>query len=279
MVPAGISLEVFNFDGITGVIVVDCVVTLGNDSELNLAEGTDLAFCTTVDGNGVCNGTFRDFTIMGGAAGFETEIQVKKNSIIQAGNFMITISGAEEAEAQFEEDFCLVLAGNLSITMNTGSDEGGDIQFKKVNPGGLAGTPCASPNIDVAGNITLTVSGADSEIQIEEDNDILAGGSITLTGNGEGSQVQTKKNVTLDATGGSISLTAPAFKGEVQVEENNDFDATVSITISSGLVGGEGKTEVKKFSVFTAPTKTVTVDAAGTCKVEDAVILTVDCSP
>ena len=91
-VPSGTQMEVFNFDGLTGVITRDCTVTLeGEDSELNLAEFTDLAFCDSVDGDGECEGTFYDFIILAAAPGFEIEIQAKKNSIIQANNLTVTI--------------------------------------------------------------------------------------------------------------------------------------------------------------------------------------------
>ena len=274
-------------DANPGVIVRNCTVTLGGeDSELNLAENTNLLFqCTDAavaaldidavapescaDLGEVASGDYTNFTILAGGAGFEIEVQVKKNSTIEAQDFTITVTGAEEAEAQFEEDFTLILHGNLTISMNTGTDEGGDVQFKKVSlPKAIP-----SPNIDVAGDISITVGGGDSEIQIEEDN-YLRADDISLTGNGLGSQVQTKKNVTLEATAGSVSLTAPGSGGEVQAEDNNDFDATGSITVASGA---GGKTEVKKGSVFTAPA-TVTTGAGGVCKVEDPIVLTVDCT-
>ena len=282
-VPAGTQMEVFNFDGLTGVITRDCTVTLaGEDSELNLAEFTDLAFCDSVDEDGVCVGPFYDFIILAAAPGFEIEIQVKKNSIIQANNFTVTIGlplGAEEAEAQFEEDFCLVLQGNLTLSMNTGTDEGGDVQFKKItvlDP--LA--PCGLPNIDMDGNITLSVGGADSEIQIEESNYIRAGGNITVTGDGEKSQVQSKKEVTLVA-GGNITLEATGDTSEVQAEDANIFIADGDITLE---VGENGKLEVKKDSVFTANADgvgggaiSILHDAGTSCKVEDPGTLGADC--
>ena len=202
---------------------------------MNLAEGTDLLF------QAAGGGAFKSFTIMAGGAGFEIEVQVKKNSSIEAQNFTIMIVGAEEAEAQFEENFCLRLHGNLHISMNTGTDEGGDVQFKKVDPLTVA---CGLPNINVDRNITLSVGGGDSEIQIEEDNHLKAGGDISLMGNGLGSQVQTKKNVTLEAgtdATDDITLTAPDGGGEAQVEENNKFDAGGDIEIFS-----DSKTEIKK---------------------------------
>ncbi len=90
-VPSGRSLEVFNFLGGTGQITVNCIVTLaGDDSELNLAEGTDLLFQDA-------GGAYKDFTINGPtAAAFEIEVQVKKNSSIEANDFNVTVSGAEE---------------------------------------------------------------------------------------------------------------------------------------------------------------------------------------
>ena len=225
-VPSGTQMEVFNFDGLTGVITRDCTVTLeGEDSELNLAEFTDLAFCASVDGDGECEGTFYDFIILAAAPGFEIEVQVKKNCSIEAQNLTIMIAGAEEAEAQFEEDFCLVLQGDLTLSMNTGSNEGGDVQFKKVSdPEVFAGTPCyGGPNIDVVGNISLTVGGGDSEIQIEESNWKSAGGNITL------------------------EATDPF--SEVQAEESNTFIADGNITLE---VGANGKLEVKKDYFFNA---------------------------
>ena len=133
-----------------------------------------------------------------------------------------------------EENFCLTLTRNLHLSMGTSSDEGGDIQFKKWDP--VTETLCSGePNIDVTGNITLAVSGDDSEIQIEEFNDIFAGGFFSVIGLGDGSQVQTKKEVKIEAAGAipgglfadvGILLTAPDDKGEVQVEEDNDLDAT-----------------------------------------------------
>lgn len=263
-VAAGTSLEVFNFDMEQDQIIVDCTVTLGNDSELNLAEGTDLLF------QAAGGGAYKNFTIITGGSGSEIEVQVKKNSRIVANNFIITISGAEEAEAQFEENFCLVLHGNLSLTMNTGTDEGGDVQFKKFDNSSsdkLCDGGAGQFNIDVAGNITLTVGGGDSEIQIEESNHIRAGGNITVTGNGEKSQVQTKKNVTLDA-GGNITLKATGDTSEVQAEENNDFDAGGNILVKTGT---NGKLEVKIDSDFDAGAgKTIKIEiGTGTdCKIE-----------
>ena len=75
-IPSDRSLEVFNFGGGTGVITQNCTVTLvGEDSELNLAEGTDLAFCDSVDAvvHGECDDgvTFYDFDIEAMGAGFE----------------------------------------------------------------------------------------------------------------------------------------------------------------------------------------------------------------
>ncbi len=244
-VPSGQQLEVFNFGGGQGVITVDGTVTLsGEDSELNLAEGTDLLF---QDGGGA----HKDFTIVAAGAGFEIEVQVKKNSTIEAGNFTIDISGAEEAEAQFEENFTLILYGDLTLSMSTGTDEGGDVQFKKF------------ADISVEGDITLDVSGEDSEIQVEEESTFVAGGSITLTGDGLGSQVQTKKNVTF-AAGVNISLTAPGSKSEVQCEENNDFDAGGHILLSAGVAG---KMEVKKFTDLDAGGD-IDVLSGGECKIE-----------
>ena len=134
--------------------------------------------------------------------------------------------------------------------MNTGSNEGGDVQFKKVSdPAVFAGTPCeGGPNIDVVGNISLTVGGGDSEIQIEESNCISAGGNITMKGDGEKSQVQTKKGVTLVA-GGNITLEATDPFSEVQAEESNTFIADGNITLE---VGANGKLEVKKDCLFNA---------------------------
>ena len=127
--------------------------------------------------------------------------------------------------------------------MNTGSDEGGDVQFKKVTSAtAFDGTPCASPNINVGGDITITVGGGDSEIQIEESNWISAGGDITVTGNGEKSQVQSKTEVTLVA-GGNITLEATGDFSEVQAEDSNTFIADGNITLE---VGAGGKLEVKK---------------------------------
>ena len=86
IVPPGNQLEVFNFGVGQGVIKVDCTVTLaGEDSELNLAEGTNLLFFC--DGACVADGGiagFKDFTITAAGAGFEIEVQVKKNSFIEA---------------------------------------------------------------------------------------------------------------------------------------------------------------------------------------------------
>ena len=286
-VPAGTQMEVFNFDGLTGVITRDCTVTLaGEDSELNLAEFTDLAFCDSVDEDGVCVGPFYDFIILAAAPGFEIEIQVKKNSIIQANNFTVTIGlppGAEEAEAQFEEDFCLVLHGNLSLTMNTGTDGGGDVQLKKfddLSSDKLCDGGAGQFNIDVAGNITLSVGGGDSEIQIEESNHIRAGGNISVSGAGVKSQVQTKKNVTLDA-GGNITLEATDPFSEVQAEDSNTFIANGSITLE---VGANGKLEVKKDYFFNADADnagggaiSILHDAGTSCKVEDPGTLGADC--
>ncbi len=62
-VPTGRSLEVFNFGGGTGQITVDCMVVLsGDDSELNLAEGTDLLF------QAAGGGAYRNFTVTGNGA-------------------------------------------------------------------------------------------------------------------------------------------------------------------------------------------------------------------
>ena len=233
-VPSGRSLEIFNFGGGTGQITVDCMVVLsGDDSELNLAEGTDLLF------QAAGGGAYTNFTVTGNGAGSEIELQVKKDSIIEAHNLTINVVGVEEAEAQFEENFCLRLHGDLMLTMNTGTDEGGDVQFKKFEEDKVDvifndGTTACGDNINVDGDITLMVGGKDSEIQIEEDNHLKAGGSIKLTGKGEGSQVQTKKGVMLTA-GDDITLEAPDFKGEVQAEESNDFAAGDNILISSAV--------------------------------------------
>ena len=206
-VPEGTQLEVFN--GLfaapaQGVITRDCTVTLeGEDSELNLAEGTDLLFATCAAlCAGICDaaciagnvGDYKSFTIetdIAGDAGFEIEIQVKKNSIIEAEDVNFTITGAEEAEAQFEENFCLRAHGSLNLSMSLTSDEGGDVQFKKFDlASAVAARPAgfraqvftdaecgASPNIKVNGDILLSVGDptpgvvqGDAEIQIEENN-------------------------------------------------------------------------------------------------------------
>jgi len=235
-------------------------VTLqGEDSEIQLGEGTNLLFR---DG-----GNDKSFTIFAADTGFEIEIQIKKNSRIEAYNFTIDISGAEEAEAQFEENFCLILHGNLTIIMNTNSNEGGDVQFKKFVASDPNKCSDGSPNIDVTGLIMVTVGGEDSEIQIEEFNDIMAGGSITLTGNGLGSQVQTKKEVILQSLNGNITLEAPDTGGEVQAEENSIFEAlSGNITLE---VGTDGKLEVKKGSDFDAGGNiTISPGAGSECKIE-----------
>ena len=309
-VPEGNQLEVFNFLGIQGVITVDCIVTLsGEDSELNLAEGTDLLFfCAAGDAceTGANPAGFKNFTITAAGAGSEIEIQVKKNSIIEAENFTCDIDGAEEAEAQFEENFCLRLHGSLNLSMSLTSDEGGDVQFKKfdslsvVRPagfrvvGGVPGTvftdgACgASPNIRVDGDILLSVGDpapppglvqGDAEIQIEEGNHLEAGGDILINGYGLKSQLQSKKDVTLHALGGfmdadglrpgDITLSALGDFSEVQAEENNTYTAGVaagSILLATGI---DGKLEVKKGSVFTAGGGITISPGAGTsCKIE-----------
>ena len=120
----------------------DCTVTLeGDDSELQLGEGTNLLFCDDVDVmTGICVGDFMPFTIEGDGPGFEIEFQIKKNSLIEAGDFKVHIgandsfAGVEEGEAQFEENICLRVHGEFEMLMGTASDEGGDVQFKKFEP-------------------------------------------------------------------------------------------------------------------------------------------------
>lgn len=296
------SLEVFNFTGGTGLILVNCTVHLGNDSELNLAEGTNLLFCANgVESAGsplpaTCpGGVYTNFEVDGTGAMFEIELQVKKNSIIEAEDFKVEITGAEEAEAQLEETLCMRLHGELEISMNTGGDEGGDVQFKKFElekavfqPGHpAAGDPVVfsddtlcgtSPNILVDDDVTLSVGGGDSEIQIEEFNHIKAtNGFISLTGTGLGSQVQTKLEVTLEA-GGMIGGPAPyttvgillsslSAGGEVQAEVDNLFTTDHDITLETGT---DGKLEVKIESVFTADGGDIDIlPGAGTnCKIE-----------
>ena len=269
------ELEVLNgTPGTVDTITENCTVELGNDSELQLGEGTNLLFLR--------GDALKDFTIEGGEAGFEIEVQVKKNSRIVAKNFKIDIDGAEEAEAQFEENFCLKLSGDLTLIMNTGEDEGGDVQFKKFDvfsPDELCGITESSdpgggipdiPNIDVRGTIMISVGGEDdSEIQIEEFNFIKARGAITITGNGKGSQVQTKKGVTLLSDMGLITLSAPGKGAEVQVEERNLLDAFGAITLSAGSVGGGGKLNVKVGTVLDGDSIFLIGDAE--CKIEAAV--------
>ena len=120
------------------------------------------------------------------------------------------------------------------------------------------------PNIDVAGAITLTVAGADSEIQIEESNHMDAGLSISITGGGAKSQVQTKKGVTLVA-GVDITISALGFESEVQSEESNKYTAVGIITLETGAAGK--KLEVKKLSDFDAATIDI-IPGGSFCRIE-----------
>ncbi len=271
-------MEVLNGEGGTtiqrGVIEHNCKVELGGeDSELNLAEGTDLLFFDDPD--------YKDFTITAAGSGFEIEIQVKKNSIIEAQNFTATIDGAEEAEAQFEDNFCLRLYGDLLLSMSLEGDEGGDVQFKQFDLDSVVrpepfraheftdGTDCGgSPNINVDGDITLSVGdplnevAGDAEIQIEVGNHLKAGGDISIEGHGEKIQLQTKKNVTLEAgtdADDDITLSALGDFSEVQAEENNKYTAGGDILLETGEAG---KLEVKKLSDFDAGAGagTITID-------------------
>ena len=107
-VPTGRELEVFNFGMAQGQILVDCNVSLlGEDSELNLAEDTDLLFQCT-DAAVIAAGLgascaiigepvgFKNFTITVAGGSFEIELQVKKNSTIEAKDFTMMVVGAEE---------------------------------------------------------------------------------------------------------------------------------------------------------------------------------------
>ncbi len=74
-VPAGTSLEVFNEDMVQDQITVNCTVTLGSDSELNLAEGTDLLFRA---GPGPGAGAYKNFTIITGGSGSEMKSRSRR---------------------------------------------------------------------------------------------------------------------------------------------------------------------------------------------------------
>ena len=279
-VPAGTELQVkpdLSTDTFPGVIDVDCTVTLGADSQLQLGEDTDLLFDDS--------GDFKDFTITGVVGAAEVAVQVKKNSTIEAEDLTITVTGDLKAEVKFGENFCLRLhsngtTGDLMIAA-TSSGHGGDVQFKKFESSTVKfkgeATECgASPNIKVDGSIVITVTGGDSDFQIEEDNDVMAGGSITLTATSANSKLQTKKSVMLTADGPNvgpgddgtmhdITLSAASSGGEVQVEENNDFLADDDITVSSGAAG---KTEVKNSNTVFLAGGITTVSSVGDCKIE-----------
>ena len=100
-VKAGKELEVENKSGDNDFIGTSCTVYLGDDSELQLGEDTYLSF----EGDfTICSGNPDDGCVDGDG---EIELQIKKNSLIEADNFIIELIG-EEASAQIEESFCLL---------------------------------------------------------------------------------------------------------------------------------------------------------------------------
>ena len=88
-------------------------------------------------------------------------------------------------------------------------------QIKKVDPLTVA---CGLPNINVDGNIILSVGGGDSEIQIEEDNHLKAGG-----------EAQVEENNKFDA-GGDIEIFSDS---KTEIKKFTDLDAGDEIDVES----------------------------------------------
>ena len=110
-----------------------------------------------------------------------------------------------------------------------------DIQIKEVT--GALGAPCADgDNIVAGGFISMVAKGPDSEVQIEENNRLVASGDITLTSDGGTGQTEIKSGTTLDSTGGDVDLNGADCIIEDGVAP--DLTATVINGFVAGAVGG-----------------------------------------
>ena len=207
-----------------GPELTDCIVKLGVASEFEMGEGNHLL----IDGDMVFTGEDAD----------ENEIQFKRGNTVELTNsdFILTLPGTE-AEVQFEEDFCLRVSGDITITVgNTvGPEDEADIQLKKVNPGGLSGSPCDDgKNIFAGGSISMVALGEDSEVQIEENNWLDADGAITLSTSAASGQTEIKKGSLLTA-GGTITLSG----AQCVIEEGVATAAPGADTSGCGEVVGD----------------------------------------
>lgn len=129
---------------------------------------------------------------------------------------MVDLPGSD-SEIQFEENTCLKVAGNLTLTAGSPlGDDDSEVQIKKVEEGV---SPCNDQfNIKAGGNIVMAAHGeGDGEVQIEENNKVYAGGNTVLTAD----EIEIKENVLLQSGGNIIIAT-------------NDFDIKPGAQLVAG---------------------------------------------
>ena len=137
-VPAGTQLEVFNFGGGTGQIIVDCTVTLkGEDSEIQIEEFNHL------EAGG-------DILVTGD--GDKSQVQSKKEvTLVAGGNITLSASFTDtNGEVQAEDDNTFTAGGN--ITLRTGPNS--KLEVKKGY-------------VFTAGGIISILPGAGSSCKVE----------------------------------------------------------------------------------------------------------------